>query len=235
MPHLLDRPIWSALATRHAEFALGNEVARRYPASIAPFVSSRDEGAASLDALAELVRPDESVIILQVDDVLLPAELAAVSTAAGVQMLLARPPDRVSDDRVQRLTTADAAEMLALAELTRPGPFSLRALSLGNFWGVKRDGRLVAMAGERMKQPGYTELSGVCSHPQLQGQGLGRLLSSFVTAEILARGDKPYLHAYATNTVAIELYKSIGFEIRTYVNVAVVRRAMPAHHGVPTS
>jgi predicted GNAT family acetyltransferase len=235
MPHLLDRPIWSALTTRQAELALGDERARRYPASIVSFVSSRDESAASLDALAELVRPDESVIIVQVDDVVLPASLSAVSTAAGVQMLLTKAPEKVADDRVQRLTTADAAEMLALADLTRPGPFSLRALRLGDFWGVRRDGRLMAMAGERMKQPGYTELSGVCSHPNVQGQGLGRLLSSFVTAQILARGDQPYLHAYATNTVAIELYKSIGFEIRTYVNVAVVRRAMPADHGVPTA
>jgi predicted GNAT family acetyltransferase len=86
----------------------------------------------------------------------------------------------------------------------------------------------VAMAGERMKQPGYAELSGVCSHPDVRGQGLGRLLSSFVTAQILARGETPYLHAYATNTVAIELYKTIGFEIRARLNVAVVRRATAA-------
>src|SRR5439155_11747057 len=93
---------------------------------------------------------------------------------------------------------------------------------------VKLGGRLVAMAGERMKQPGYTELSGVCAHPDVQGKGFGKLLSSFVATQILARGEVPYLHAYATNRVAIELYKSIGFAVRAHLSVAVVRRAVLA-------
>jgi predicted GNAT family acetyltransferase len=131
----------------------------------------------------------------------------------------------VSDERVQRLTQDDAAAMLALASVTKPGPFTLKALSLGDFWGIKVDGRLVAMAGERMKQPGYTELSGVCSHPEFRGGGLGRLLSVFVANQIVARGEVPYLHAYATNAAAISLYESIGFKLRSTMHVAVVQRA----------
>jgi predicted GNAT family acetyltransferase len=98
-------------------------------------------------------------------------------------------------------------------------------LSLGAFWGVKVEGRLVAMAGERMKQPGYTELSGVCAHPEFRGTGLGRLLSVFVANQIFARGEIPYLHAFSTNAGAIRLYESIGFSLRTPINVAVVQRA----------
>ncbi|TGP83828.1 GNAT family N-acetyltransferase, partial [Mesorhizobium sp. M8A.F.Ca.ET.218.01.1.1] len=94
--------------------------------------------------------------------------------------------------------------------LTKPGPFTLEALSLGEFWGVKIDGRLAAMAGERMKQPGYSELSGVCSHPDFRGGGLARLLSLFVANRIVARGEVPYLHAFANNAAAIRLYESIG-------------------------
>ncbi|TJV11942.1 MAG: GNAT family N-acetyltransferase, partial [Mesorhizobium sp.] len=127
-----------------------------------------------------------------------PAELSATSTAPGVQMIAERPLQMVSDERVQRLTRDDAAEMLALALVTKPGPFTLEALSLGDFWGVKIEGRLAAMAGERMKQPGYTELSGVCSHPEFRGGGLGRLLSLFVANRIAARGEVPYRHAYAS-------------------------------------
>jgi predicted GNAT family acetyltransferase len=118
----------------------------------------------------------------------------------------------------------DAAEMLALAELTRPGPFTLRAQALGTFWGVKSDGRLIAMAGERLKQLGFTELSGVCTHPEFRGRGLGRTLSVFVANQIAARGEVPYLHSYATNADAISLYESIGFRIRTTLNVAIVKR-----------
>lgn len=179
----------------------------------------------SLQALGKLVSPGESAILLQVDAIALPAELSATSTAPGVQMIAERPLQMVSDKRVQRLTRDDAAEMLALALVTKPGPFTLEALSLGDFWGVKIEGRLAAMAGERMKHPGYTELSGVCSHPEFRGGGLGRLLSLFVANQIAARGEVPYLHAYASNTTAMGLYESIGFRLRSMMNVAVVQRA----------
>ncbi|TIU40383.1 MAG: GNAT family N-acetyltransferase, partial [Mesorhizobium sp.] len=96
---------------------------------------------------------------------------------------------------------------------------------LGEFWGVKIDGRLAAMAGERMKQPGYSELSGVCSHPDFRGGGLARLLSLFVANRIMARGEVPYLHAFANNAAAIKLYESIGFRLRSAMNIAVVQRA----------
>lgn len=197
----------------------------RYRPSIAPFAASAADDAESLQALGKLVSPGESAILLQVDAIALPAELSATSTAPGVQMIAERPLQMVSDKRVQRLTRDDAAEMLALALVTKPGPFTLEALSLGDFWGVKIEGRLAAMAGERMKQPGYTELSGVCSHPEFRGGGLGRLLSLFVANQIAARGEVPYLHAFASNTTAIGLYESIGFRLRSMMNVAVVQRA----------
>ncbi|PZV34831.1 GNAT family N-acetyltransferase [Mesorhizobium kowhaii] len=225
MKHLLDRPIWSALETRHRVFAQGDNLARRYPSSIVPFAATAADDTESLRALGKLVPPDESVIMLQADAIALPPGLAAISTAPGVQMVAEAPLQTVSDQRVQRLTQDDAAEMLALVSLTKPGPFTLGALSLGDFWGVKVEGRLVAMAGERMKQPGYTELSGVCSHPEFRGGGLGRLLSLFVANQIMARGEIPYLHAYASNTAAVALYETIGFRLRSMINVAVVQRA----------
>lgn len=225
MSHILDRPVWNALDTRHRIFANGDKLARRYPASIVPFAASGADDAESLQALGRLVPAGESVFMLQSDPIALPPELTATTTAFGVQMVAEAPLPAVSDERVQRLTLDDAAEMLALASLTRPGPFTLKALSLGDFWGVKINGRLAAMAGERMKQPGYSELSGVCSHPDFRGGGLGRLLSVFVSNRIMARGEVPYLHAYANNANAIGLYESIGFRLRSKMNVAVVQRA----------
>ena len=143
-------------------------------------------------------------------------------------MVLRRPPLKLSDERIERLTDADAADMLALATLTKPGPFTLRAQALGEFFGVKEDGRLIAMAGERMKPEGFTEVSGVCVHPDFQGRGLGRLLSVFMTHRVLARGETPCLHAFAANDKAIGLYESIGFELRTMMNVALIRAGQPA-------
>jgi predicted GNAT family acetyltransferase len=225
MSHVLDRPVWSALDTRHRIFAYGDKLARRYPASIVPFAATATDDAESLQAFGRLVSPGESVIMAQVDAIALPDGLSAISTADAVQMVAETPLPVVSDERVQQLTYEDAAEMLALATLTKPGPFTLKALSLGDFWGVKINGRLAAMAGERMKQPGYSELSGVCSHPDFRGGGLGRLLSLFVSNRIRARGEVPYLHAYANNANAIGLYESIGFRLRSTMNVAVVQRA----------
>jgi len=122
------------------------------------------------------------------------------------------------------LTDEDAPEMLALATLTEPGPFLARTHTIGTFLGIRIGGRLAAMAGERMRFPGYTEVSGVCTHPEFRGRGLARRLSAAVTASIQARGDQPFLHAWKTNHSAISLYEGLGFKLRTEVNAAVLKR-----------
>ncbi|TPI32384.1 hypothetical protein FJW07_27525 [Mesorhizobium sp. B3-1-9] len=108
-----------------------------------------------------------------------------------------------------------------LASLTKPGPFTPEALSLGDFWGIRIDGRLAVMAGERMRQPGCPELSGVCTHPDFRVGG--RRLSVFVAGRIAARGEVAYLHAYDSNAAAIGLYESIGFRLRNRMNMAMAR------------
>ena len=144
--------------------------------------------------------------------------------APVVRMVATEAPGALFGPPIEPLGWDDAAAMLDLALLTKPGPFSLQALRLGDFWGVKEDGRLIAMAGERMKLTGYTELSGVATHPEHRGLGLGRTLSVFVSEQILATGATPYLHAWEENTTAIRLYESIGFRLRTTEHVAMLRR-----------
>jgi ribosomal protein S18 acetylase RimI-like enzyme len=223
--HVLDRPVWNTLATRHARFAVGDDRARRFAPDIGPLAGARDDEPESLAALAEIVPIDGTLLLLQADPVVLPALLAAVTTAIGVQMVLDRLADVLPDPRIVPLTADDAPAMLELATLTRPGPFGPRAPALGEFFGVKDRGRLIAMAGERMKQAGFTEVSGVCTHPDARGQGLARMLSAHVARRIIARGETPYLAAYATNTSAIRLYESLGFRARCEVNVVMVARA----------
>jgi predicted GNAT family acetyltransferase len=224
MRHLLDRPVWSALTSRHAGLAEGGNLARRYPASITGFADTPDDSRESLHALEDLVGPGEGQILLRADEIVLPPGLVATMTASGVQMIADGPLPKVADERIERLTQADAVEMLALATLTKPGPFSLRAQCLGAFWGVRIEGRLAAMAGERMKQDGYTEVSGVCTHPDFRGRGLARLLSAFVAGHLSDRGEVPYLHAFATNAPAIALYEGLGFALRCMMHVAFVER-----------
>jgi ribosomal protein S18 acetylase RimI-like enzyme len=224
MSHILDRPVWNALNTRHAALAQGGDLAKRYQPSIHPFAASRGETPESLRALAEIASPGETLIFLQADEFVLPPGFTATATALGVQMIAERHMPLIEDDRIEKLGEADAADMLELATLTKPGPFTLKAQALGDFWGIRENGRLIAMAGERLKQEGYTELSGVATHPDFQGKGLGRLMTLYAAGKIFAKGEQPFLHTYASNSVAIGLYESIGFRLRTPMNVAVIER-----------
>jgi ribosomal protein S18 acetylase RimI-like enzyme len=220
MTHVLDRPVWSALTSRHANLAEGRDLARRYPSSIAPFAATPDDMPECLAALGALPGPGEQLLFIQAAPIALPSSMVATVEADAVQMIAAGPMPLVSDPRVARLAAADAADMLDLAMQTKPGPFTLNALRLGEFWGIRHKGRLVAMAGERMAQPGHTEISGVCCHPDMRGKGYARLLSLVVAGRISARGERPYLHAYAGNEPAIRLYESLGFRLRSAMRFA---------------
>lgn len=116
--------------------------------------------------------------------------------------------------------------MVALAELTRPGPFTSRTPELGPFWGIRHDGRLAAMAGTRLNLDGYREISGICTYPDFRGQGLAKAQTVHVAANIRAKGDTPFLHAYADNHGAIALYRKLSFDIWSEVSVAVVRQKL---------
>lgn len=218
----LDRPVWASL--RHQpQWAIGDERARRFRTDINRFAAARDDSPESLAALAELVQPgDDAVFIAQVPPIVMPPGLVAVKEALGVQMMATRRLE--SDDGLQVLGDADAAEMLALATLTEPGPFLARTHAMGRFIGVRIDGRLAAMAGERMRFPGHVEVSGVCTHPDFRGRGLARRLSAAVTADIQRRGEQAFLHAWTSNTAAIALYESLGFVTRATLNIAVLKR-----------
>ena len=225
MMYPLDRPVWSSLSTWHLALSLGDARARRYAPEVNLFASARDDTPQALASLAALVGAGERVFILQVPQIVVPPALVAHKEAKGVQMIATGNTPRAQQYQdFLELTDADAPEMLALAQLTEPGPYLARTHSMGKFIGIRIGGRLAAMAGERFRFPGYTEVSGVCTHPDFRGRGLARRLSTAVSANIAARGERPFLHAWKTNHPAIALYESLGFEIRTEVNVAVLER-----------
>jgi predicted GNAT family acetyltransferase len=133
------------------------------------------------------------------------------------------PPD--PSDEVIPLGDADAPEMLELATMTRPGPFLLNTHRLGRFIGIRREGRLAAMAGERLHADGYREVSAVCTHPDFRGRGLAGLLSRIVADRIVRDGETPFLHAYTTNAAAIRLYEQLGFRYQRTITVQWLKRA----------
>ena len=223
--HPLDRPAWSSLFGLHRSLAEGDTLALRYARDINLFASARDDGDDALGALARLVGPGEQIYLAQVPAIAVPAELTLLKQAPVVQMIAATPltPESHPGD-IAALGEADADEMLALARLTQPGPFLARTHQMGQFTGIRIDGRLAAMAGERFRFPGWTEVRGVCTHPDFRGRGLARRLSRHVASRIAARGDSAFLHAWESNTTAIWLYEQLGFVWRSDVHVAVLAR-----------
>ncbi|MFI9383161.1 GNAT family N-acetyltransferase [Kutzneria sp. NPDC052558] len=208
----LDNPVLTSLTGPHAHFAQARGRVLRYPADVAPFVALPDEPtAADWRDLAELAGSGAEVTVTA-GAVEQPADWSVEFDIPGVQLVdngIAAAPF----EQAVRLGPADVPEMIDLVERTRPGPFLTRTIELGAYLGVRRDGVLAAMAGERMRPPGWTEISAVCTDPAFRGQGLATRLVLAVAHGIRARGEIPFLHTAAENVGAIRLYESLGFVV----------------------
>jgi ribosomal protein S18 acetylase RimI-like enzyme len=224
MSHLLDNVFWHALSGPQKHFSEGVDAARRYATGFSPIVAFPDPQRPDFDALAPFCRSDEhfycdgwsgavprgwqvdreSTMFKMVWDAPIPSEDAA--------------PDAVP------LRAAHAAQAVALASLTNPGPFGMRTIELGEYFGYFDGDRLVAMTGERSCAPGLREISGVCTHPDHQGRGLARKLGLKVIRRQLLRGETPFLHVMSANTTAHGMYRRMGFRDHAKSPVRVVSR-----------
>ncbi|MBM7280100.1 GNAT family N-acetyltransferase [Gordonia rubripertincta] len=218
---LLDNPARAALTGPHARFAERVGTALRYQPDVCPMAALPDDPTAEdwADA-ARLVGPGGAVFLPVVGDTP-PAGWQSKMQLPGVQMVDAGVPAR-PDDAALRLTADDVPEMTDLVRRTRPGPFRKRTIEMGTYLGIRRNGRLIAMGGERLALPGYTEISAVCTDPDHRGEGLASRLVLALAQGIRGRGATPILHAEATNVNAIRLYEQLGFEVRKEVLFQVV-------------
>jgi ribosomal protein S18 acetylase RimI-like enzyme len=193
----------------------------RYPADVSPFMALPESPDAQDWAdLAERVGPGAVATLVGAGDP--PDGWEVAFLVAGVQLVdesvVASP-----DDEAIRLTSADVPEMLALIDRTKPGPFLPRTIELGTYLGIRRNGELIAMGGERLHPPGWTEISAVCTDAVFRGQGLGTRLVHAVAHGIRGRGETPFMHAAADNTDAIRLYESLGFRLRRTMTFQAIR------------
>uniref|UniRef100_A0AAU2JMN8 GNAT family N-acetyltransferase n=1 Tax=Streptomyces sp. NBC_00049 TaxID=2903617 RepID=A0AAU2JMN8_9ACTN len=227
---VLDNPVWAALVGPHRGFAEHGPagLAARYVADATPFAALADPADPRAWAdLAALAGPGEGVWVTGL--LTPPADWETVLSVPGVQ-LDGRGVRAEAAPEAVRLGRDDVPEMLELVELTQPGPFLDRTVELGTYLGIRHEGRLVAMAGERMRPTGWSEISAVCTHPEHRGRGLAGRLVRAVAAEVRERGDSPFLHAAAQNTGAVRLYESMGFTLRRsplFVGLRTPRRARP--------
>jgi ribosomal protein S18 acetylase RimI-like enzyme len=211
-PHVLDNAAWAALTGPQAHLAERRGSAGRFLPEVSPFTAVADPADPGVWAdLAALLGPGASFALA--GDLVPPDGWAAGGPLEGVQ-LVATAVRPALDPEAVRLGPADVPEMLELVARTDPGPFRPRTVEMGAYYGIRRQGRLVAMAGERLRPPGWTEVSAVCTDPEHRGQGLAGRLVRHTAAGVAARGETPFLHAAAGNTGAIRLYESLGFTLR---------------------
>jgi len=227
--HPLDNVIWHALTTRQTEFAETSEKASRFVPEVSPLAGLREPTPEGYESLAELLS-SEGTIALFLDTPY--QDRRGWNLIAGAPLLQMVCEDSASlaklssasEAKVLELNAEHSAAMSELTALTKPGPFHTRTHELGTFLGICRDGKLVAMAGERLKVPGYTEVSAVCTHPEHAGKGYARILMTEVMRRIRDRGERPFLHVRKDNERAIKLYQRLGFSRRSLLHLAVLRK-----------
>ncbi|MFB7914548.1 GNAT family N-acetyltransferase [Streptomyces sp. NPDC056061] len=232
--HPLDDPVGAALTGPHAHFARRRGSILRYHPDVAPWFAVPDApGAGDWADAAALAGPGGAVTITAFREPP-PDDWEIVFHAEGVQLVDAGVAAEPFPGAV-RLGPADVPEMLDLVARTRPGPFLPRTVELGTYLGVRRDGALVAMAGERLRPFGWSEISGVCTDESARGRGLGGALVRAVAHAIRERGETPFLHAAASNTGAVRLYETLGFVLRRRTSFlsALVPQRWPA--GAPAT
>ena len=222
--HPLDYPIWTALTTTQQALAEGDARARRFLTEITPFAATADMSSESFAALGALMSPPDIAVLFTPDPVNPPAEFKIVLADTGEQLIGTPVETPANGVDIATLGVDDVPAMIELTTLTKPGPFSARTHELGTFLGIRVDGQLVAMAGERMKPAHYTEITAVCVHPSHRGRGYGQMLLSAVSRQIVSRGEIPFLHVFTNNHSAIALYRRQGMEIRRRLHVTVLKK-----------
>ncbi len=218
--------MWHALSGRQSGLAVTNGAAVRIEPRYGPFAAAVDRSDEALRALAAtLTNADDTIGLVEAESWPVPPGTQVVRTGELLQMVCEKPDLGEPDPRIVRLAEADAPKMAELALATEPGPWGSLTHRYGPFYGICIDGRLAAMAGERMLLPELAEVSGVCTWPEFRGQGMAAALIREVVRGFVARGDTPFLHSYAHNAGAIRLYETLGFRATRPMHLTVLARA----------
>lgn len=218
----LDNPIWNALTSGHKTIALRHGVAARYAPDASPLAGLEAPSAAAFEDLRRLATGDDPVALM-LEGPIAPPDGWTVHVSTPLDQMICMEPVRAEVAGVSLLAAEDAAEMLALAQATEPGPFRPGTYRMGRYLGIRaEDGRLVAMAGERQRLDGFTEVSAVCTLPEFRGRGYGQTLVAAVTALIAAEGRIPFLHVRPENAAARRVYERLGYVIRRQVQLTVL-------------
>ncbi len=226
MNHPLDNPIWNALTTNQKDMATGNEQVWYYDREIAFFAGLRDNSEENLQSLYDLVPAGMTFILFVPGEISVPAGWKTLVNRELLQMVYEKntPTALAEDAGLVPLQTQHVPAMLELTDLTKPGPFFNRTIEFGGYHGIFDGDRLVAMTGRRMQPNEYVEVSAVCTHPDYTGRGYAARLVNQQLASLIAESRIPFLHLFADNYNAYNLYKKLGFETRKEMRVYAIEK-----------
>lgn len=224
MNPILDNMMWHCLSGFHKKHSSGTDSIRRYAQGFSPIIGFADQTNPDFAALSAFCNPGEHFYCEGWNGVV-PAGWQIDAESTMYRMVWAENcPDAMDETRLVALNASHTKAALELAQLTKPGPFGLRTIELGAYFGVFEGERLIAMAGERMHAGSYHEISGVCTHPEFQGRGLARQLMNKLIRLQLQKNETPFLQVMRDNVSARALYEQLGFNIYRELVVRVIEK-----------
>ena len=224
MDHILDNPIWNALISGNNILAEGATDVKYFPEKVAPFVGLKSLDNDSLERLFEMLPANRRLVFITAVALKIPASWNILQQEMLLQMVRGKPGQTIKiAGQIVPLGKEDIPEMLALTRLTNPGPFLERTLEFGNYQGIFKLNKLIAMAGQRLHAGDFLEISAVCTHPDHLGNGYAGALMLNLVREYLQRGKTPFLHVRKGNIGAIKLYEKLGFTTRREMNLNVIK------------
>jgi GNAT superfamily N-acetyltransferase len=217
----LDNPIWHSLISAHQSMARAKGQARRYASDVSPLSGLLEPTEEAFADLRNLAMPDESIALFTPNPLEIPADWKVVRSLPLEQMICTEY-SQSSGVPLLDMQQSDVPEMLALTAATEPGPFLPQTIRMGRYYGIRsHNGRLIAMAGQRLNLDAFQEISAVCTDPEYRGQGHARAIIVTLAAQIFAEGKIPFLHVVPTNPAKL-LYEKIGFRVRCILQLTVV-------------
>ncbi|MCF8274572.1 MAG: GNAT family N-acetyltransferase [Flavobacteriaceae bacterium] len=223
----LDNPIWNALISRDKEYNIGNSNFAFFDEEVAPFIGLPIWNESNQKELFNYVPNNRSWFLLIGDEVEFINEIDIVFSLPLYQLTcnnLIKPKEPKEEIDIFPLNKSNVDEMIALTQLTKPGPFTKKTIEFGGYYGIFENGNLVAMGGERLHVDKFTEISAICTHPNYQGLGYAAKMTHYLASAVIKKGEIPFLHVRHDNIKAIELYKKLGFEIRKKIYFYILKK-----------
>lgn len=225
MLHLLDNPVFNALTSGDAHLAFGTDEVKFFEKEVSPFAGFREDYKNGFDELHALLPAGRNILYATRKKITTPAGYKLIVVLEGTQFIFDAPlPAANRTLQLVPLDSRNAEEMVQLAALTKPGPFDMRTIEFGNYFGVFENEKLVAMTGQRLHVQDFTEISAVCTHPDYLGKGYAGALLHHQLELILSKGKHPFLHVRSDNTRAISLYERLGFKANGPMNFYFMKR-----------